>query len=453
VTAPVIRVLLADDSSVVRKLVAAVLSADEGIEICGMAGNGADAIAKIEQLQPDALVLDMEMPVMDGLQTLAALRPRWPHLPVIIFSTLTERGATATLDALAAGASDYVTKPTHAKSINEAVGQVRLEIVPKIKALCARVANPPVPATTAYAPAPTQAPSYPAPAPATSLRAHPPVIAPGLDTSFAPAPRPLAPAAPAHQLPATPPVFERAVPAVPSAPPTLARRSGPRVAVELVAIGVSTGGPNALAEVLARIPTDLAVPVVIVQHMPTMFTRLLAERLDRLSPLGVQEVSSPVQLQAGHVYLAEGGRHMVVERRAGALWALNNDAPPENSCRPSVDVLLRSVAAACGARTLAVILTGMGTDGLAGCKVLSAAGATIFAQDDQTSVVWGMPGAVVSAHLAESVLPLDHVAPEIVRAVGRGMPSTADAPRRTVSTGFTAGAPAPTGASGSDLWR
>jgi two-component system chemotaxis response regulator CheB len=350
-----VRVLVVDDSVVVRRLVSQALTHDPGIEIAGVAANGRIALAKLDHVAPDIVTLDVEMPVMDGLETLRELRKRRPDLPVIMFSTVTERGATITLDALAAGADDYVTKPANVGSVVEGIRAVREQLTPKIRALTGRRGS---------------------------------VATPGV-----------------ARMPAGSP----ARPPVPT-PPAAPRSPAPSGRIDLVAIGASTGGPNALTTLIPALHADFPVPIVVVQHMPPMFTELLAQRLDRAGRLKVREGVDGAPLRPGEVWIAPGGRHMEVRRRAtGAVLALH-DGPPEQSCRPAADVLLRSVAEVHGASTLAVILTGMGEDGLRGSGAVAAAGGTVVAQDQATSVVWGMPGAVVRAGVAHAVQPLDGLA-------------------------------------------
>jgi two-component system chemotaxis response regulator CheB len=351
-----IRVLIVDDAVVVRKIVSAVLAEDPEIEIVGTAANGRIALQKLTQVNPDLVTLDIEMPELDGLQTLKALRSTHPRLPVIMFSTLTERGASATIEALTLGASDYVTKPANVGSVSEAQQRVRDQLIPKIKALC--------PMTTVVA-----MPAVPAP-----------VVRP---TTTAP------------------PAWVRAVPGVASQP-------------EVVAIGVSTGGPNALAEIIPHLPADFPVPIVIVQHMPPMFTKFLADRLDAQSPLEVREAAGGELLQPGAVLIAPGDHHMVLRRSGSKIVTALNQEPPENSCRPAVDVLFRSVQDVYSGNVLAVVLTGMGQDGLHGCEVIKQGGGSVVVQDEATSVVWGMPGFVARAGLADRVLPLDRIANELV---------------------------------------
>lgn len=350
-----IRVMIVDDAVVVRQILSNLLAEDPQIEIVGTASNGKIALAKYAQLKPDVVTLDIEMPEMDGLATLKELRKLTYTLPIIMFSTLTERGASATIDALSFGASDYVTKPANVGSVSTAIARIKAELIPKIKSLVAR--SKPM----AAAPA---APIKLAPKPAIATRVLP--------TS---------------------------------------------TQIEAVTIGVSTGGPNALSVVLPMLPADLGVPVFIVQHMPPLFTKFLAERLATQCKLKVCEATDSMKVVANTIYIAPGDYHMIVERRPGGLMVKLNQDAPENSCRPAVDVLFRSVAKTYGAKTLGVVLTGMGSDGLHGCENIREAGGRVFAQDQATSVVWGMPGYVAGAGLAEKVLPLDSVAPEIIKIV------------------------------------
>ena len=353
---PHIRVLVVDDSVVVRRLVGDVLAADPEIDLVGTAANGRLALSKVEQLRPDIVTMDIEMPELDGVQTVRQLRRSGNRVPVIIFSTLTDRGATATLDALAAGATDYVTKPAHVGSVARSMEQVRSSLIPKIKGLAGRPAA--VPATPAAAPPATPAPAR--------------------------LPRP-AGAAPA--------------------------RGRPR-GYDVLVVGCSTGGPEALTTFLSSLPR-LSVPIAVVQHMPAVFTRQLATRLDRSLPYEVTEATPGQLLRPGTVTIAPGDHHLHVTSAAGGLVARLSQEPPENYCRPAVDVLFRSAAHACQGRVLAVVLTGMGQDGCRGASAVVEAGGTVLVQDRQTSVVWGMPGAVAGAGLAEEVLPLAELGPAV----------------------------------------
>lgn len=339
---PKIRVLVVDDSVVLRRLLSDELNGDPDIEVVGIAANGRIALQRITQVNPDLVILDVEMPEMNGLETLAAIRKTYGKLPVVMFSALTERGAYATLEALSLGASDYFTKPTSDAGVEASLKVVREQLIPKIKALAA-------------------------------------------------AGRPKAP----------PAAISRAGSIF---------KAGP---VHVVAIGCSTGGPNALAEVLPRLSAKFPVPILIVQHMPPMFTRLLAERLTAQSLLQVHEAATGMVVQPGNAYVAPGDYHMTVVRSGEQVRIVTQQDPPENSCRPAADVMLRSVATAYGAGSLAVILTGMGQDGLRGCETIRLAGGQVIAQDEASSVVWGMPGYVVKAGLANQELPLDQIGTKI----------------------------------------
>ncbi|MGD0676457.1 MAG: chemotaxis response regulator protein-glutamate methylesterase [Polyangiaceae bacterium] len=351
---PKIRVLVVDDSVVVRRLISDALAADANCEVVGTAANGKIALAKISQVNPDIVTLDIEMPEMDGLTTLAEIRKTHPRLPVIMFSTISERAASATLQALTLGATDYVTKPSGG-NIAASLERVREQLIPKVRwfgaAAGVAVAAPPRPG-----PSPT--------AGATKVR-----------TAAAP-----------H--------------------------------VEILAIGCSTGGPNALTSMLEGLSPTLAVPAVIVQHMPPVFTRLLAERLRAHTRLCVNEAKGGESLLPGEIWIAPGDYHMIVRREGTSRRIALVQSPHENSCRPAVDVLFRSVVECYGGHTLAVVLTGMGQDGLRGCEYVREAGGQVIVQDEATSVVWGMPGFVANAGLAEAVLPLGEVAGEILRRVG-----------------------------------
>ncbi|WP_306204006.1 protein-glutamate methylesterase/protein-glutamine glutaminase [Actinoplanes sp. RD1] len=379
-----IRVLVVDDSVVVRRLIVDSLGGMPDIEVVGTASNGLLAQAKIDQLKPDVITMDIEMPQMNGIEAVRELRKRHRMIPVIMFSTLSASGASATLEALSAGATDYVTKPSNVGSVSESIAAVREQLVPKIHAL------------------------------AGGRR-------PGVRPGAAP-PRPGA---------APPPVSRIGLPARPpaAAPPRPVRRGGPQTRVDILAIGSSTGGPDALTKVFQGLPADLPVPIVVTQHMPPVFTRMFAERLDRSTPLHVVEATDGMELTAGTAYIAPGDKHLVLQRRGTATLTQLSGAPPENSCRPAVDVMFRSVSALYGAAVHATVLTGMGYDGRGGAKVLRDAGAEILAQDEATSVVWGMPGAVVGANLADEVLPLDRIAAALVQRVQAGR-----APRATAVT-------------------
>ncbi|MBW8767423.1 MAG: chemotaxis response regulator protein-glutamate methylesterase [Geodermatophilales bacterium] len=347
-----IRVMVVDDSVVVRKIVTDVLSEDPDIEVVGTAVNGRIALAKLDQLKPDLVTMDIEMPEMNGIEAVRAIRATRSRVPIVMFSTLTERGASATLDALSAGANDYVTKPANVGSVGQSMESVREQLIPRIKALTGR----PVSAGPARAAAPVAPPKPPVP------------------------------------------------------------RRAPSKKPAVLVIGSSTGGPEALTRVLPALPSSLPVPILLVQHMPPVFTRQFAQRLDRLSALRIVEAVDGAPLLPGTVHLAPGDHHLVV--RAGATPQTGlHQGPPENFCRPAVDPLFRSAVAAYDGAVLGVVLTGMGADGRSGAGEIRSAGGAVIVQDQATSVVWGMPGAVAQAGYADEVLPLDRVADAISRHV------------------------------------
>jgi len=355
-----IRVLVVDDSVVIRRLLTDILSQDPEIELAGTAPNGRIALAKLPQINPDLVTLDVEMPELDGLSTLPELRKAYPKLPVIMFSTLTERGTLATIDALARGATDYVTKPANVGSVAAGIQSVKDQLIPKIKALCPL--TPPLPSQ------------------------H--VQRPSLSTTL----------------------------------PRTARPMPQRV--EAVVIGSSTGGPQALTAVLTQLPANFPVPIVIVQHMPPVFTLHLANRLDQQCALKVSEARGGETLQAGHVLIAPGNFHVELHREGLEVKTVLQQQPPENSCRPAVDVLFRSAADVFGKNCLGLVLTGMGQDGMRGSERIVDVQGSVLAQDEASSVVWGMPRAVAEAGLARSILPLASIPHELLRLVAVGRRAT-----------------------------
>jgi two-component system, chemotaxis family, protein-glutamate methylesterase/glutaminase len=344
-----IRVFVVDDSVVVRQVVTDALRTDAQIEICGIAQNGKVALEKIPAANPDVVTMDIEMPEMDGLSTLTELRKTHPKLPVIMFSTLTERGATATLDALTRGASDYVCKPTGQRNVQQTMETIRDQLIPKIHALYTR--NQP--------------------------------------RTAAGKPRPEAPA---------------------SGPATASNQP-----VSLVVIAVSTGGPAALGEVVPHLPPGLRQPVLIVQHMPPVFTKVLAQRLAASCPLKVREAEHHDSLVPGQVLIAPGDFHMRVAGSSREAWVTLDKQPAENGCRPAADPLFTTAAQTFGANVLGVVMTGLGKDGTKGAAFIRKCSGQVWAQDEASSAVWSMPGSVVEAGIAQRVIPLQKIA----RAIGQ----------------------------------
>jgi len=349
--------MVVDDSVVIRRLVAQALEQDSMLEVVGTASNGAIGLQRIPQFNPDVLTLDIEMPDMDGLEMLRRIRRDYPHLRVIMFSTLTERGAAKTLEALTLGADDYVTKVSNEGSLDRSLRRLRDEMVPKIRQFF----------------------SLP------------------MDNRLVPRPE--------AKLISSVPSF------LPGVPVSQSLKARPKVVV----IGVSTGGPTALGTILPLFPADFLLPILVVQHMPPLFTRLLAERLNSTCRLPVKEASNGALVAAGQILVAPGDFHMKLDSSSGGVRVLLDQSVRQNSCRPAVDALFASTGDVYGGAVLAVVLTGMGQDGLRGAEILKAQGATVLAQDEPSSVVWGMPGAVVNAGFADRVLPLDEVVPEILR--------------------------------------
>jgi two-component system, chemotaxis family, protein-glutamate methylesterase/glutaminase len=360
-----IRVMVVDDSTVMRRSICAALGSDPQIDATATAQNGKIALQKLALSQVDVITLDVEMPELNGIDTLKEIKRLYPKIPVIMVSSLTSKGATTTLDALQLGAADYITKPGSVTSMEQSMELLKSELIPRVRELAG---------LRAIKPAPKAAPVQPKPT-------------------------------------------------VKKVANLLPQR------IEALAIGVSTGGPNALGKVIPNLPEGFNVPVFIVQHMPPVFTKSLADRLSRDSKIKVVEAEHGMIVQRGWAYIAPGDYHMVVVREGAQVLIHLNQNAKENSCRPAVDPLFRSIAQVYGAKTLACILTGMGNDGLKGAEVLSAAGAEIIAQDKASSVVWGMPGAVTDAGLADPILPLGEIAGFITQRVAHRNSATGGTPR------------------------
>jgi two-component system chemotaxis response regulator CheB len=349
--ATAVRVMICDDSAVIRGAVARILDSDPEITVVARVENGKVAIDQLRTARVDVVVLDIEMPVMDGLTALPLLLRADPGVRIIMASTLTTRGADIALRALRMGAADYVPKPSSIGSVND--DAFRRELLDKVKGLGRLRRRAAMPARS---------------------------------------------------------------------PPPVALRAAPSLPAGLLAVGSSTGGPQALFNLVQGLGRPVGVPVVMTQHMPPTFIPILADHLNRLGVMPCTEARDGESLVPGRIYLAPGDRHLLVEGGRTGLRARLTTDPPENFCRPSIDPMLRSAAAACGGRVLVAMLTGMGRDGLAGtAKVVEAGGAAI-GQDEATSVVWGMPGAIAQAGLCHAVLPLPKIAPKLLEMLKGARP-------------------------------
>ncbi len=384
-----IRVLIIDDSVVFRKILSEALNREREISVVGCAVNGKEAIQKMASLRPDMAVLDVEMPEMNGLETLDAMRKRGIKTGVIMFSTLTEQGAETTMQALERGAFDFVPKPTGTGAFSKSVERIKTELIPKIKAFAAS-RNGSGPMSRALPKKRVAGPQKDRPGAA--ARAGRERIGGRAQQSTA------------GMKPARPP---RSVPAL-----------SLKLKPEAVGIGVSTGGPKALNHVIPQIPANFRLPVFLVQHMPPVFTSQLAKRLNQSSKLKVVEAEDGMIVKPATVYIAPGDYHMTVVSKNGLRVIDLNHDPPENSCRPAVDVLFRSLAKVYGGRVVAVIMTGMGKDGLRGAEELKRLGARIIAQDKASSTVYGMPKAVADAGISDRICPLEKIPGTILEFCG-----------------------------------
>ena len=418
-------VLLVDDSPTYRMILARALKGWPRANVVATAGDGQAALDAIVQKKPHLVLLDVSMPVLDGIETLRRSRQRHDDVDVVMLSGLDESQTGLTMQALSLGALDFVPKP-QGDNPTESFTALTTNLYPLLELAWARrrrrFARAEAARQAKSGPrqmlvfgAPSNGPNHSAPPNRSTSTISSPdsQIVPPTEPISRPRPAPPAasPQAPARPAPPAPP---KAVPvAKPIGPST---RRPPRNP-ELVVVGVSTGGPNALHALVPHIPRNFPLPILCVQHMPPLFTRLLAERLTAQFAVPVREGSPGAALRPGQAWIAPGDHHLIVVRDGTQVRLLVHQDPPENSCRPAVDVLLRSVARAFGPNSLTVILTGMGQDGLRGCEAVREAGGQVLAQDEATSVVWGMPGFVVKAGLADRVLPLSMIAGEIVRRV------------------------------------
>ena len=374
----VVKVLVVDDSGFFRRRVSEILSADTSIQVVGTATNGKEAIDQALALKPDVITMDYEMPMMDGITAVRHIMQRCPT-PVLMFSSLTHEGARVTLDALDAGAVDFL--PKNFEDISRNPDKVRQLLCEKVHSISR--SNRRVGAYSTPVPAPVAAPS-PAPAPTAS-------------SGFNPAPVRSAPA----------PAPTRSAPASATSP------APKRKAYKLVAIGTSTGGPVALQRVLTQLPANFPAPIVLIQHMPAAFTKAFAERLDKLCNINVKEAEDGDILRPGLALLAPGGKQMMIDGR-GAVKILPGDE--RLNYKPCVDITFGSAAKSYGDKVLAVVLTGMGADGREGARLLKQGGSAIWAQDEASCVIYGMPMAIVKADLADAVYGLDDIGRHLVEA-------------------------------------
>jgi two-component system chemotaxis response regulator CheB len=369
---PELRVLVVDDSVGVRRSLSDALEREPGLTLCGAAPNGALGLELVERSRPDVVVLDLEMPVLDGLDFLSRLRPQHPRLPVLVFSGTVGHANEATLEALWRGASDYVLKPQGL----DATGMdafLHAVLFPRLRAL-ARVA-PPSPGATPARPATGR----PATGPGARI-----AIVPGSAPAPTAAPRP-----PGHELAHDP---------LPS----------------VLVVGASTGGPRALAAALGELPNDFPIPIALVQHMPVEMSEFFASGLSANCRMRVVLAEDGASVEPGTLWVAPGGTHLTVVSEGARVRFRFDHGPEQNGCRPAVDPLLRSAARVFGSGTLALVLTGMGHDGLAGARAVHEAQGRVLVQDEASSVVWGMPGAIARAGLAHAVVPLAQIGGELL---------------------------------------
>ena len=388
-----VRVMVVDDSAVVRGLVTRMLEEDPSFSVVASVGNGQMALNALERQSIEVVVLDIEMPVMDGLTALPKMLQIDPDLQIIMASTLTLKNADISLRALEAGAADYIPKPTSSRDISGG-SDFKHELLDKVKALAARrrrlprrtVSSTGVPLSQALRPSPT-------------APVHAPGAAGAATGTSTLAARTHSSLYPTGQVILRQPSME---------------------APDVIAIGSSTGGPQALFAVLGAIKAgSIRQPILITQHMPATFTTILAEHITRISGWDAAEGKDGEVIKSNRIYIAPGDFHMVVEVKGVDKVIRLNKNPPENFCRPAVDPMLRSISAAWGRRVLAVILTGMGSDGSKGGQVVVSSGGTVIAQDEPSSVVWGMPGAAANSGICSAVLPLTEIPQFILRQAQR----------------------------------
>jgi two-component system chemotaxis response regulator CheB len=376
--------MLVDDSAVIRGATARILEKDPEISIASSVSNGEMAIVSAKKLQPNIIILDIEMPVMDGLTALPKILEASPRSKIIMFSTLTEKGAAISMKAMALGAVECLVKPTSVKA-NPLAANVKSDddFGPNLIRLIKSLGSAAMRLSSASKPM-----AVPTPSSTAQVDAQP--------------------EAPPHSLVGMPPGV------------SIKMRDDLNIykgKPDILAIGSSTGGPQALLKVLSECGKP-DVPVIITQHMPATFTKILAQHINTQTGLPACEGETGMALQKGHVYVAPGGKHMLLEMKDGKPHIILDDGPQENFCKPAVDPMLRSALKIYGKKMLVTILTGMGSDGLHGAKAAVEAGCRLIAQDEASSVVWGMPGAVAKAGICNAVLPLDEIGLTLKKAMG-----------------------------------
>ncbi|MBF0118813.1 MAG: chemotaxis response regulator protein-glutamate methylesterase [Desulfobacterales bacterium] len=374
-----LKVLIVDDTVTYRQILVDVFSSIKDIEVLGTASNGKIALTKIENLSPDLVFLDVAMPVMDGIETLSEIKKRFPNVDAVMVSGIDKENANLTLKALELGAIDFISKPK-SNSISESIAEIKISISRILSLAKTRKYSRQIRRASVV-----------------EIKTEPLVQKSILVK------------------PITAPV------SMPVEPLVTQKRKIPKI--DVVAIGVSTGGPNALNEVIPRLEKNIGVPILAVQHMPPTFTASLAERLNKLSNIKVVEGREGDPVDKGVMYLSPGGIHMVIRKSGFNISIGLVDSPPVKSCRPAVDVLFRSIGMIYGGNVLTVILTGMGNDGTDGVAMIRRKGGYSIVQDEKTSVVWGMPGAVAAANDADEILPLNKIADRIMEIVRRGQAS------------------------------
>ncbi|MBF0224390.1 MAG: chemotaxis response regulator protein-glutamate methylesterase [Desulfobacterales bacterium] len=381
-----LKVLIVDDSITYRQILSKVIAEIKIAEVMGVAPNGKLAIAKIRLAQPDIVFLDVSMPEMDGFETLAVLKKEFPNIDVVMVSGVSRENAEVTVKALQSGAIDFIPKPLGA-SADDSIAELKASITPLISLALTRKYSKQIKAVDLPKPK--------------EIKEEKPFIKTIRDHI---------------------PFFKKETKEI-KIEKEIIKKSERIVKraekIDVVAIGVSTGGPNALVELIPKIKKDFPLPILAVQHMPPMFTASLAERLNSLSQISVIEAKNDDLIKPGIMYIAPGGSHMIVKKNGNFKISLI-DSPPVHSCRPAVDVLFNSIASVYGGNVLTVILTGMGTDGATGVSSIRTKGGYSIIQDEKTSVVWGMPGAVAEAGNADEILPLDVIADRITKIIEKG---------------------------------